>query len=118
MGVVIAGRPVSRYLDNGFILEVTRLCTTGEKNACSMLYSAVARAAKAMGYQKVITYILETESGASLRAAGWICAGRAGGICWTGERRPAVQLYPAVMKQRYERILSCNKGGRIWKQSN
>ena len=71
VGVVITGRPVSRYLDNGLTLEVTRLCTTGEKNACSMLYAAAARAAKAMGYHKIITYTLETESGSSIRAAGW-----------------------------------------------
>ena len=50
VGVAIVGRPVSRYLDNGLTLEVTRLCTTGEKNACSMLYSAAARTAKAIGY--------------------------------------------------------------------
>ena len=31
VGVAIVGRPVSRYLDNGLTLEVTRLCTTGEK---------------------------------------------------------------------------------------
>lgn len=105
VGVVITGRPVSRYLDNGLTLEVTRLCTTGEKNACSMLYAAAARAAKAMGYHKIITYTLETESGSSIRAAGWTCFGSAGGKCWTGKRRPAVQEYPAVMKLRYEKAL-------------
>lgn len=77
VGVVITGRPVSRYLDNGLTLEVTRLCTTGERNACSMLYAA----------------------------AGWTCFGSAGGKCWTGKRRPAVQEYPAVMKLRYEKAL-------------
>ncbi len=56
VGVAIVGRPVSRYLDNGLTLEVTRLCTTGEKNACSMLYAAAARAAKAIGYRKLILY--------------------------------------------------------------
>lgn len=105
VGVVIAGRPVSRHLDNGLTLEVTRLCTTGERNACSFLYSAAARAAKAMGYRKIITYTLDTENGASLRAAGWTCAGPAGGIRWTGQRRPAVDLYPPQMKLRYEKIL-------------
>ena len=104
-GVAIAGRPVSRYLDNGLTLEVTRLCTTGEKNACSMLYAAAARAAKAMGYKKIITYTLDTEHGASLRAAGWICAGSAGGIRWTGKRRPAADLCPPQMKLRYEKNL-------------
>mgnify|MGYP007069998595 CR=1 FL=1 len=59
VGVVIVGRPVSRYLDDGMTVEVNRLCTLGVKNACSFLYSAAARAAKAMGYKKIITYILE-----------------------------------------------------------
>lgn len=54
VGVIIAGRPVSRYLDDGFTLEVTRLCTNGEKNACSFLYGAAARAAAAMGYKRII----------------------------------------------------------------
>ena len=105
VGVVIAGRPVSRYLDDGLTLEVNRLCTTGEKNACSMLYAAAARAAKAMGYQRIITYTLDTEPGTSLRAAGWTCMGRAGGKRWTGKRCPAVDLCPPQMKLRYEKQL-------------
>ena len=105
VGVAIVGRPVSRYLDNGMTLEVNRLCTTGSKNACSFLYAAAARAAKAMGYRKIITYTLDTEPGTSLRAAGWVCAGIAGGKRWTGQRRPAVDLYPPQMKLRYEKIL-------------
>ena len=71
VGVIIAGRPVSRYLDDGFTLEVTRLCTNGAKNACSFLYGAAARAAAAMGYKRIITYTLESENGASLRASGF-----------------------------------------------
>ena len=63
VGVAIVGRPVSRYLDNGWTLEVNRLCTTGERNACSMLYATAARAAKAMGYRKIITYTLDSEPG-------------------------------------------------------
>lgn len=105
VGVAIMGRPVSRYLDNGRTLEVNRLCTTGERNACSMLYAAAARAAKAMGYHKIITYTLDSEPGTSLRAAGWMCAGPAGGERWTGQRRPAADLYPAQMKLRYEKLL-------------
>lgn len=73
VGVVIAGRPVSRYLDDGLTLEVTRLCSTGEKNACSILYGAAARAARAMGYRRIITYTLDSEDGTSIRAAGWSC---------------------------------------------
>ena len=105
VGVIIAGRPVSRYLDDGYTLEVTRLCTNGEKNACSFLYAAAARAAKAMGYRKIITYTLDTESGVSLRAVGWRCAGQAGGTAWTGTRKPKTELYPAQMKIRYEKML-------------
>ena len=104
-GVVIVGRPVSRYLDDGTTLEVTRLCSNGEKNVCSFLYGAAARAAKALGYRKIITYTLDTEPGISLRAAGWTCAGKAGGIRWTGKRRPAVDLCPPQMKLRYEKTL-------------
>lgn len=105
VGVAIVGRPVSRYLDNGLTLEVNRLCTDGTKNACSFLYAAAWRAARAMGYRKIVTYILDTESGASLRAAGWKCAGLAGGKRWTGSRRPAADLYPAQMKYRYEQSI-------------
>ena len=104
--VAIVGRPVSRYLDDGFTLEVNRLCSDGTKNACSILYAAAARAARAMGYHKIVTYTLDTESGASLRAAGWTNAGLAGGKAWTGSRRPAQSLYPAQMKYRYEKRLN------------
>lgn len=87
VGVAICGRPVSRHLDNGFNLEITRLCTTGEKNACSMLYGACVRIAKNMGYRKVITYILSSENGASLKASNFVCEGEAGGEIWTGKRK-------------------------------
>lgn len=102
VGVAIVGRPVSRHLDDGWTLEVTRLCTDGTRNACSLLYAAAWRAARAMGYKRMVTYTLESEDGASLRAAGWRCVGQAGGLRWTGKRRPEVDLYPAQMKLRWE----------------
>lgn len=102
VGVAIVGRPVSRYLDDGWTLEVNRLCTDGTKNACSFLYSAAWRATKNMGYKKLITYILQSENGASLKASGWKCVGEAGGKRWTGKRRPEVDLYPAQMKLKFE----------------
>ena len=105
VGVAIVGRPVSRYLDDGMTLEVNRLCATGEKNVCSFLYGAAARAARALGYGRIITYTLDTEPGTSLRAAGWQCAGPAGGERWTGKRRPAADLYPPQKKLRYEKQL-------------
>lgn len=71
VGVATAGRPVARALDDGFTLEVNRTCTTGERNANSMLYGAVWRAARAMGYRRCVTYTQTDESGVSLRAAGF-----------------------------------------------
>lgn len=70
VGVATAGRPVARHLDDGVTLEVTRTCTLGEPNANSKLYGAAWRAARAMGYLRLITYTQQGESGASLRAAG------------------------------------------------
>lgn len=78
-GVAIAGRPVARKLDDGRTIEILRVCTDGTRNACSMLYRAICRAAKALGYRSAITYTLPEEGGASLRAAGFICEGEAGG---------------------------------------
>ncbi len=71
VGVGVASRPVARGLDDGVTMEVTRTCTTGEPNANSMLYGALCRASKALGYTRVVTYTLEGESGAPLRAAGF-----------------------------------------------
>lgn len=71
VGVATAGRPVARAFDNGLTLEVNRTCTDGTKNANSMLYGAIWRAAKAMGYRRLVTYTQADECGASLRAVGW-----------------------------------------------
>ena len=85
-----------------FRLKQRRTALRGIRNACSMLYAAAWRAARAMGYHKLITYILDGEDGASVKAAGWKCVGQAGGLRWTGKRRPEVDLYPAQMKLRFE----------------
>jgi hypothetical protein len=71
VGVAIVGRPVARHLDDGKAAEILRLCTDGSRNACSMLYGACRRAARAMGHDAVYTYTLPQEGGASLRAAGF-----------------------------------------------
>jgi antitoxin (DNA-binding transcriptional repressor) of toxin-antitoxin stability system len=70
VGVCVAGRPVARMIDQDRTLELTRVCTDGTPNACSMLIGAARRAASAMGYTTIITYTLDTEMGASMRAAG------------------------------------------------
>ena len=71
VGVAIVGRPLARKLDDGLSTEVTRLCTLGTPNACSLLYAACRRVAIDKGYRRGLSYILETEDGASLRASGW-----------------------------------------------
>lgn len=90
VGVAMVGRPVARHLDDGFTLEVNRTCVLeGVMNANSMLYGAAWRAAKAMGYHRIITYTQEGEGGASLRAAGWRVLGERGARAgWSAPSRP------------------------------
>jgi hypothetical protein len=101
VGVAIVGRPVARRLNDGWRLEVTRLCTDGSPNACSKLYSACWRIAREMGYRELVTYILETEKGVSLKAAGWVCLGKAGGLSWDVPSRPRIDKSPAQMKIKF-----------------
>lgn len=75
-----------------------------------MLYGACCRVAKAMGYKRVITYILESENGASLKASNFICEGQAGGTHWTGIREPKQfslleEKLPKEMKVRWSKQL-------------
>ena len=104
-GVAICGRPTARKLDDGTTLEIYRNCTDGTRNACTKLYGACVRIARDMGYKKIITYTLESENGASLRAANFTFAGRAGGIAWTGTRRRNYYVAPEEMKNRWEYLL-------------
>ncbi len=101
-GVAIVGRPVARALQDGWTAEVTRCCTDGARNACSMLYGAAWRAARAMGYRKLITYTLAEEGGASLKAAGFRCIGAAGGGSWDCPSRPRIDTHPMQQKLRWE----------------
>lgn len=103
VGVVIVGRPVSRMRDDGLTAEVTRLCTDGTKDACSFLYGAAARAAFALGFTKIGTYILDTETGASLRGAGWKLIGKRGGGSWSVPSRPRVDKHPTQGKLLFEK---------------
>ncbi len=103
VGVVIIGRPVARHLDNGFTAEVTRCCTDGTKNACSMLYATAWRAVRALGYKKLITYILCDEKGTSLVASGWKCIGECGGGKWDCKSRPRVDTHPLQKKLKFEK---------------
>lgn len=102
-GVVIAGRPVARELDDGEHLEVLRVCSDGTPNVCSMLYGAVRRAAKSMGYrpEDIITYTLADEDGASLRAAGWRYDALTAGGSWDRPSRTRCDTHPTVRKVRW-----------------
>ena len=113
VGVATCGRPVSRHLDDGMTLEITRVCTDGTYNACSFLYGACARIAKEMGYKKVITYTLITEPGTSCKAAGFKVVGQNKGGDWNVKSRPReliepslfgeIQKYSTVEKIRWEK---------------
>lgn len=88
-GVIQLARPVSRMLDDGKTIEVVRCCTDGTYNACSFLYSRAARIAKEMGYKRIITYILQSEHGTSLKASGWkLEDSNCGGGTWDKPSRP------------------------------
>lgn len=104
IGVAIAGRPVSRMTQTKEpqTIEVTRVCTLGHKNAPSMLYGAISRAAFALGYTKVISFILCTESGHSLKAANWECKGKTSGGEWSRPSRARRAADNSQPKFRFE----------------
>lgn len=108
VGVAVVGRPSARLLDQRRVVEVTRLCTDGTTNACSLLYGASARAAAALGYFCVITYTLSSEDGASLRASGWWGEPDAtAGNSWNVPSRPRVVRESTLgPKWRWARFLS------------
>lgn len=85
-GVAIAGLPKARMLMGRYVLEVNRVCTDGVPNGCSMLYGAITRAAKALGYRRLITYTLEREPGSSLLASGWTATHSWDGGSWVEMR--------------------------------
>lgn len=104
VGVVTVGRPVARGLDNGYTLEVTRNCTDGTPHVASKLYAAAWRAAKALGYKRLVTYTLISEEGTSLKAAGWKAIYQTAGGSWDRKARPRVQKAPTGQKTLWEPI--------------
>ena len=103
VGVAIVGRPVARMRDDGRTAEVTRLCTDGTKNACSFLYGAAARAAFALGFERIGTYILASETGTTLRASGWRLIGETKGGSWSRPSRGRDDKHPTEPKTLFER---------------
>jgi hypothetical protein len=102
-GVAIVDRPIGRFDEDGFTVQLLRSATDGHPNACSALNAACRRAAFALGYRRIITFNLPTESGSSLRAAGFVLVGEAGKAKgWSVPSRPRVDKAPAQRKLRWE----------------
>ena len=106
VGCVIVGRPVAANIDHRRVAEVTRLTTNGAPNCCSFLYAAAARAARAMGYEQIQTYILDDETGVSLRAAGWELDATSKGGTWNRDGRERIDKHPITPKQRWRKSLN------------
>lgn len=100
-GVAIIGRPTARRLQDGWTLEVTRVATDGCKDAGSALYGAARRAVFALGYRKLVTYTLKSESGASLKAAGYRIVGEVKGRSWGCKSRPRVDKSAAQRQDKF-----------------
>jgi hypothetical protein len=94
VGAALVGHPARVWMADNARLSVLRVAVLeGHPNACSMLYGACSRAARAMGAEDLVTYTHLDEPGPSLRAAGWIDGGLTGG----GEHsRPSRRRAPAV----------------------
>jgi hypothetical protein len=111
IGVVIVGRPIAKAQSDGYTAEITRCCVLeNNRNANSKLYGAAIRAAKSMGYRRVITYTLQSESGASLKAVGFTLDGVTvpSPNGWSVPSRPrnVPEKYPAESKNRWVKMLN------------
>jgi hypothetical protein len=104
VGVAVVSRPIARALDDGWTLEVTRLCTLGHKNACSMLYAAARRATFALGHRRLVTYTLESEPGTSLKASGFTAVATTRADSWDRAGRRRVDQGPIGRKVRWQAL--------------
>lgn len=103
-GVCVVGRPIARLAGSPRdVAEVTRLATDGTYNACSILYAAAARAARAMGFRRIQTYTLPSEGGASLRASGWVEERTSNGDDWQRTDRPGRADQTPLPRTRWAR---------------
>lgn len=102
VGVAVVGRPVSRHMDDGDTLEITRVCTDGTRNAASFLLGADRRLVFALGYARAITYTLPSEGGSSLKAAGYKLIGEPGGGRWSRANRKRLDDHPTERKWLWE----------------
>lgn len=104
VGVAIVSRPVARKMDDGQTAEVTRCCVHDDapKGACSFLYARCWQAAKALGWRRLVTYTLQSESGASLRGAGWTVVAELGaGRPQDWQNRPGREWIPVTGQSKF-----------------
>lgn len=104
-GVAIAGNPARVWQGTGRIV-ISRVSTDGAQNGCSMLYGAICRAAKALGYREAWTYTLLDEPGTSLRAAGFMDMGLTGAGEWSRPSRSRTAAVRPEPKRRWMRQLA------------
>lgn len=100
VGVALVGAPARVW--NGDTLTVLRVAVIeGNPNACSMLYGACSRAARAMGAENLVTYTHLDEHGASLKASGWVEVGLTEGGQWDRDERQRELAIDANPKRRW-----------------
>ena len=113
IGVAIASNPVSATYMDGITLEVTRLCVkeNAQKGTASFLLSKCCRIRKEMGGSRIITYTLESESGSSLKGAGWNLVGHVKPhnrwiekSKYDGKARDKLEIYQ-LSKYRWEKVI-------------
>lgn len=104
VGAIVVGRPVARNTNPDQVAEVTRLVTNGARNACSVLYAAAARVAREMGFCRIQTFILESEPGTSLVAAGWSFDHKTSGGDWNSGGRKRRRDQPMGPKQCWTKV--------------
>lgn len=98
VGVALVGWPSQEQTtDEMDHLRVLRVAVKeGNPNACSMLYGAAWRAARAMGVTSMDTHTHADEYSASVRAAGWVYGGMTSG----GEHSRATRPRKAAIDPR------------------
>lgn len=118
VGVATAGNPARVWQGTGRFV-ITRCAVLSDlpkvpandgddhaSPACTMLYGAMCRAGKALGYDEAWTYTLPHESGKSLRAAGFIDMGLTAGGEHDRPSRPRDPAICAAPKRRWARPLT------------
>lgn len=116
VGACSVGRPVAREIEQYYVAEVTRLVTDGTKNTCSALYAAAARACEAMGFDSIQTYILATEKGKSVEAAGWKKDGIVRGRDWNNGPRKGTRRSDQPMGDKVRYVKKFKRKSALYRE--